>query len=123
MRLPLPSGSRDDARATANKAMLHRWSRRSAYGLVPIVLAAMPKVPTSTTPPRSVTGELETVTSYVFDLLGWAAGISFVVIGGMFCWCYLDGSGTSKTMRALVSAATGCVLIAVSSILAKAVFS
>lgn len=90
------------------------------------MLAAAPPrsgIPTSTTPPATVTRDVDKILGYVFDVLGWAGGISFVVIGGMFCWCYLGGEGTAGTMRALASAATGCVLVGISSVLAKAVFA
>lgn len=65
--------------------------------------------------------ELDKMIGWVLSFLSWAAGIAFMLVGGLFCWAYINGDGTSKTMRALVSVATGCVLISVSSVIAKAV--
>ncbi|MQA03536.1 MAG: hypothetical protein GEV07_12725 [Streptosporangiales bacterium] len=59
------------------------------------------------------------IVQWILNILAWAGGISFVMVGGLFCWVYIVGHGSRRIVRALGSVAAGCILVTCASYLAK----
>lgn len=69
--------------------------------------------------PGEVQGKLDTLKDWVTTALSWGAGIAFIVVGGVFCYAYFGGHGSSRAVRALAGVSIGCLLISVGSAVAK----
>jgi hypothetical protein len=69
--------------------------------------------------PPGVQGKADTIKNWVLGVLGWGAGIAFIAVGGVFCYAYFGGHGSSRAVRALAGVSVGCVLISAGSLIAK----
>ncbi|MGH3095081.1 MAG: hypothetical protein ACRDMV_03675 [Streptosporangiales bacterium] len=69
--------------------------------------------------PGGICQKLQTIGGWVTSVLGWGAGLAFIVAGGVFCYAYFGGHGSSKAVRALAGVSVGCVLITAGSAIAN----
>ncbi|MQA03537.1 MAG: hypothetical protein GEV07_12730 [Streptosporangiales bacterium] len=68
--------------------------------------------------PDEVGDKVGTLFSWLTQVLAWGAGIAFVVVGGVFCYAYFGGHGSSRAVRALAGVSAGCLLITVGAAIA-----
>lgn len=69
--------------------------------------------------PPGIGDKFTTVGGWITSVLGWAAGIAFIACGGVFCYAYFGGHGSSRAVRALAGVSIGCVLISAGSAIAN----
>lgn len=69
--------------------------------------------------PAPIKDKTTAIFGWVTSLLTWGAGIAFIVVGGIFCYSYFGGHGSSKAVRALAGVSVGCILVGAGSGLSK----
>lgn len=77
----------------------------------------------STDLPPGIDSKMQTIGGWITGVLGWAAGIAFIAVGGVFCYAYFGGHGSSRAVRALAGVSIGCVLISAGSAIANALLA
>lgn len=73
--------------------------------------------------PPGIHGKLNTIQDWVSSALAWGGGIAFIVVGGIFCYSYFGGHGSSKAVRALAGVSVGCVLISAGGAISDALLA
>lgn len=63
--------------------------------------------------------KLNEIAGWIASVLGWAGGIAFICVGGLFLITYFDGHGNMRAVRALGGASIGCIIISAAGTLAR----
>lgn len=72
------------------------------------------------TPPPGVGAKLNTILGWITFVAAWSAGVAFVLCGGILCWAYFSGHGSSRAMKALGGACAGAIVISAAGMIANA---
>jgi hypothetical protein len=70
-----------------------------------------------------VGSKLTLIGSWITYVAAWAAGVAFVVSGGILCWAYFSGHGSGKAMKALGGACGGTIIISAASLILNALIT